>query len=214
MTASAVHRGTGILPAVSRVAVPSPYKELYRASLERAERAFALATPGIPPLQADGFLPAGIHHATWSEFAERFGFGERRIDLLQQLASRLDDYDRLALGAGSAGARDAGRAQVVIAGSMTSSKLHPGDVDVAYGAGADDVRRLLDGADSWEKTGDIHAYAAAALPEGSATLPPGPRRGINFLEMFQGTRNDTRRGVVLLDVAQDATRSLAARLHV
>ncbi len=43
----------------------------------------------IPEFNRDGRLPMGIHWATWVEIERRFGFSERRRQLLRGLGSAL-----------------------------------------------------------------------------------------------------------------------------
>jgi hypothetical protein len=44
----------------------------------------------IPPFNATGNLPPGIHMADWSEFSARFGISSRRKKLLAGLRAALE----------------------------------------------------------------------------------------------------------------------------
>jgi len=71
----------------------------------------------IPPFDADGTLPPGIHGATWEEIAERFGGTERRIELLGGLRQALEAL------------QVAGCPTVYIARSFVTTKGEPRDFD-------------------------------------------------------------------------------------
>lgn len=72
----------------------------------------------IPPLNDDGYLPAGIHPATLDEIAARFGqeseLREVQMDSLRWLVDL---------------ARRAGVRRIVVNGSLVTDKLEPNDVD-------------------------------------------------------------------------------------
>lgn len=72
----------------------------------------------IPKFNRDGRLPVGIHWATWQEIESRFGFSERRRQLLLGLRSALRTL------------RTAGCSKVYIDGSFVTMKHEPGDYDV------------------------------------------------------------------------------------
>lgn len=74
----------------------------------------------IPTHTDDGFLPEGIHTATWAEFAARFGFSPRRAALLAGLRAVLEHL------------AEAGCAAVLIGGSFVTTKRTPDDVDVLW----------------------------------------------------------------------------------
>jgi hypothetical protein len=67
-----------------------------------------------------GYLPPGIHFATWNEIELLFGKGVRRQILLRNLLSVLRQLHQL------------GVQQVWIDGSFVTSKMRPADVDVVY----------------------------------------------------------------------------------
>ncbi len=73
----------------------------------------------IPPLQKNGYLPVGIHQATWEEIAARFGVGSpRRLFMSKQFVRLLEK------------AKATGHLrQVYIWGSFASAKPNPGDID-------------------------------------------------------------------------------------
>lgn len=74
----------------------------------------------LPPLNADGELPPGVHTATLAEVVERFGSAnsQRRF-----LGRRLANVYRVAGATGLV-------ARVVVFGSFVTAKLVPNDIDV------------------------------------------------------------------------------------
>jgi hypothetical protein len=85
----------------------------------------------VPPFDADGNLPEGIHLATWAEAFAAFGTTPHRIQLLQgfQAASEI---------LYSAGCR-----RVYLDGSFVTSKASPDDFDALWDATGVDVASLL-----------------------------------------------------------------------
>ncbi len=73
----------------------------------------------IPPLNASGFLPPGIHPATLAEIRAAYGINIPRSDR----CTGLEDYVSLVSGIGLI-------RYVYVDGSFTTNKAAPGDVDV------------------------------------------------------------------------------------
>ena len=91
----------------------------------------------IPPLESDGFLPAGIHSASLAETVERFGTGsERREGLAKLLASLVQ----------AASAYPHAK-RVLVWGSFPSAKREPGDLDYSLVVGVDFRIAALQGND-------------------------------------------------------------------
>jgi hypothetical protein len=80
----------------------------------------------IPPLNDDGYLPAGIHGATLEEVAARFGLESELRRVQMESLHWLVDL-----------ARRAGVERIIVNGSFVTDKLEPNDVDCALLAGAD-----------------------------------------------------------------------------
>ncbi|MCW2959682.1 MAG: hypothetical protein JWM90_69 [Thermoleophilia bacterium] len=160
------------------------------AARTRAVDALAMASDGIPAANAIGDLPLGVHRAaSWDEFATRFATNERRSDLLGQLRPALDAL------------HGAGITQAIIGGSYVSTKLHPGDVDIAFMSppeGPAQAKRAL--AALGERASEVHGYPADALLTEAPTLQ-GVVPGINVLEFFQRSREGNPRGVVTVSTA-------------
>lgn len=84
--------------------------------------------PSLDPVT--GNLPPGIHSATWSEIANRFGGTPHRRNLLEGLRAVL-----LAL-------KTAGCARVYVDGSFVTAKGQPGDFDGCWEVEGVDVVTL------------------------------------------------------------------------
>ena len=74
----------------------------------------------IPEFNELGYLPPGVHEATWAEFLARFGINPRRLRLATGLAAALRKL-------GIAGCR-----RVIIGGSFVTDKAEPNDFDGWY----------------------------------------------------------------------------------
>lgn len=74
----------------------------------------------IPAHTNDGFLPEGIHYATWAEFTERFGTTARRVALIARAHEALVHL------------AEAGCAAVLVGGSFVTTKDAPEDLDLLW----------------------------------------------------------------------------------
>jgi hypothetical protein len=86
----------------------------------------------LPPFNADGNLPAGVHRADWDAVMKRFSWTERRLELLSGLETALKPL------------REAGCRRVYLNGSFVTAKDEPGDIDVAWDPSGVDVDHLLE----------------------------------------------------------------------
>lgn len=84
----------------------------------------------IPDFNGDGFLPPGIHWASWDEFSQRYGNTSHRRRLLKGLEDALRN---LAL---------AGCETAYIDGSFVTDKQVPGDFDACWEANGVDPNLL------------------------------------------------------------------------
>ncbi len=107
----------------------------------------------LPQFTADGFLPEGLHHASWSEFIDRFGGSKRRTQLIDLGLHHL--LNLLAL---------AGCMEVRLGGSFVSSKEAPGDFDGIWMlAGVDEKKLPLEVFASVGAQADI--FGGSLVPE-------------------------------------------------
>jgi hypothetical protein len=84
----------------------------------------------IPSFNLSGYLPAGIHSATWDEIEERFGGSAHRRRLVEGLRSALNAL------------RLAGCERAYVDGSFVTSKETPGDFDACWSVVNVDPARL------------------------------------------------------------------------
>ena len=143
----------------------------------------------IPPFNEHGELPPGVHEATFAEFAERFGFSDRRRRLLAQLKPVLQVL------------KSAGVKWAYVDGSFVTTKKDPGDIDVAWvpGPGYDKSRlpRTF-----FDETGTL---------AGQADIPglhvlPDLMEGVLATELFCRVKGhpERRKGMVLLGLQQNS----------
>jgi len=75
----------------------------------------------LPPFEpATGYLPPGVHEATWEEFVTRYGITSHRLELLAGLRAALNSL------------RAAGCRRAYVDGSFVSAKHTPGDFDACW----------------------------------------------------------------------------------
>jgi hypothetical protein len=132
----------------------------------------------IPPFDpATGNLPAGIHEATWEEFAARYGYTVHRRVLLRGLRAAIEALQ-------TAGCQRVYR--VYIDGSFVSVKETPGDFDACWEMQG--VR--LDALDAALKTFDP-GRATQKAKYGGELFPadwPADLAGTRFVDFFQRDR--------------------------
>lgn len=138
----------------------------------------------IPPFENPcGYLPAGIHDASWNEFADRFGFNPYRQKLLQGLLEALRNLSK------------AGCQIVLINGSFVTNKPFPGDYDGAWdptGVDPGQIDPILLTFD--DKRAAMKAKYLGELFPATAEAAPGVR----FTQFFQQDHDGNRKGVVRL----------------
>jgi len=140
----------------------------------------------LPPLNSEGELPEGVHHATMNEVLTQFGGSTPQR---QAVTARLQRIYQLASATGKL-------TRLVIFGSYVTTKPHPNDVDVilvmaddfrlhAYDA---ETRRLFDHMGAEEEFGASIFWIRPSLLI-LETLE-------TFIAHWQITRDGTRRGIV------------------
>jgi hypothetical protein len=140
----------------------------------------------IGTFDADGFLPEGIHTATWTEFVDRFGSSPRRVAILRRVKVAL------------AHLASVGCPAVLVGGSFVTTKANPKDIDLVWAVtdavDFDALHPVFQGPDGIPA---IHAmFAADMFP---SFLVEGAT-GELFSEFFQHTRDGRRVGVVAIDL--------------
>ncbi len=142
----------------------------------------------IPELDStSGYLPPGIHEATWEELAEAFGTSEQRRWLLDGLGRAADAL------------RAAGCKRLYVDGSFVTSKPTPNDFDGCWEADGVNARALLETAPVLLATeGQREAQKAAFGGELFIADDGNP----TFLEFFQKDRNGDTKGIVAIDLTQ------------
>jgi hypothetical protein len=140
----------------------------------------------IPDLQDDGWLPPGIHEASWEEVEARFGHTRHRQHLLGGLR------------AAARALADAGCRRVYVDGSFVSSKGHPEDFDACWDPSGVDVGKLdptlLQFANG--RAAQKAKFGGELFPSTSSAVgPPGFEA---FVEFFQRTRDGNPKGIIAI----------------
>ncbi len=143
----------------------------------------------LPPFDASGNLPPGIHEASWDEISARYGTTPHRRDLLDGLKRALDAL------------RDAGCRRAYIDGSFVTAREDPGDFDGCWEASNVDPLlldpALMDFSD--RRRGQKLKFGGELFPADLAANPGGTE----FLDHFQ--RDKTTRepkGIIALDLKE------------
>lgn len=132
-----------------------------------------------------GYLPPGVHLASWQEVVQRFGSNGHRRDLLGGLYLALLNL------------ADAGCRSVLLDGSFVSSASYPEDYDAAWESDAVDSDRLdpvlMDF--SLGRARMKAKYAGELFPSDREARP-----GVPFAEFFQVDRSGAPKGIVQIDL--------------
>lgn len=142
----------------------------------------------IPQLTKDGYLPPGVHSASWVELQNAFGTTPHRIRLLNGLREAAKSLTA------------AGCKTLYVDGSFVTSRLVPGDFDACWDAAGVDPGKLdpvlLDfnnrrAAQKAKYGGELF------LASTNANSPPAFRA---FLDFFQETRDGDAKGIIAIDL--------------
>ena len=165
-------------------------------ALLAAPRAWALAiTEGLPAFDRAGYLPAGMHGASFPDFAARYGGSSRRRKLVGRLEIALADLHA------------AGWSRVYIGGSFVSDKAKPGDVDILVPRQAGVEWTTLFSVAKRERAADLHFYGARKIVTNALTkqITPAQRaawalRKPDFLQFFSQNRAGKQVGMVVVEL--------------
>lgn len=143
----------------------------------------------LPKFTDNGNLPEGIHIAVWEEIEEKFGWNERRRELLRGLLAALKVL------------KEAGCKQVLLNGSFVTAKDEPGDFDACWEPDGIDFEKLYNldpvlldfsnkrAAQKAKYGGEIFPATADAIGDGTP-----------FYVFFQMARNGGYKGIVAIDL--------------
>lgn len=140
----------------------------------------------IPPFDCrTGYLPPGVHLASWHEVVERFATNAHRRELLGGLYLALLNL------------ADAGCRSVLLDGSFVSSTPLPSDYDGVWEVDAVDSNRLdpilMDF--TRQRLAMKAKYAGELFPSNLEARP-----GVPFAEFFQTDRGGAPKGIVQIDL--------------
>jgi len=142
----------------------------------------------IPPFEASGNLPAGVHTATWQEFSSAFGTTPHRRALLAGLRAALEAL------------RAAGCHRAYIDGSFVTAKRRPNDFDGCWAmegvdpAQLDPILLTFDRGRAAQKAKYPGELFPAQFTEGGS--------GMTFLDFFQLDKEGRPKGIIALDIQE------------
>lgn len=132
-----------------------------------------------------GYLPSGVHPATWQEVAQRFSSNAHRMSLLSGLQAAATNLAK------------AGCSELLLDGSFVSEKVVPGDYDGCWEPAGIDFNRLdpvlLDFSNG--RKAMKQKYMGELFPASAGT-----GTGVVFRDFFLTDRNGHPKGVVLIDL--------------
>lgn len=141
----------------------------------------------LSPFTERGTLPAGVHLASWDEFAERFGGSAHRqvlLDGLQRAAANL---------------RVAGARVIWLGGSFVTDKEEPDDWDAVWDPSGSDMTKIdpvfLDLADLANGR-----FRQKAKYGGELLVGVEASSGMAFQSFFRLDENGDPKGIVRLDL--------------
>lgn len=145
----------------------------------------------IPPFEADGILPPGIHFCTWSELVDRFGINLRRQRLIRGLQLAMEEL------------KAAGCQIIYIDGSFVTNKPRPNDFDACWDEDGVDRDYLRTYATSLYNFAQQRAEQKARY--GGELFPsnyPASEYGTQFIDYFQlDTQTNRRKGILAIDLS-------------
>lgn len=142
----------------------------------------------IPPFDISGYLPQGIHTASWPECVSRLGTTAHRRTLLTGLRAALEAL------------REAGCRRVYLDGSFVTAKRRPNDFDGCWDMEGVDWDRLdpvlltFDQGRAAQKA----KYGGEFFPAQFAASPSGA----TYLEFFQQDTEGIPKGIVVLELQE------------
>ncbi len=140
----------------------------------------------IPAFQRNGYLPPGIHEATWRQATERLGTNPHRRTLLLGLLGALRNL------------KLAGCRKVYLDGSFATDKELPVDFDVAWETAGVDPRLL-----NTTLLDFTNRRQAQKLTFGGELFPAdweADEQGRTFLEFFQTDQQAIPKGIIAIDL--------------
>lgn len=132
-----------------------------------------------------GYLPPGVHIASWAEVVEAFSWNSHRARLLRGLEAALQNL------------RDAGCRYALLDGSFVSTKQLPDDYDGAWdihGVNPDKLDCVL--LDFSNRRAAMKAKFGGELFPASAQAEPG----VLYRDFFQTDRSGVSKGIVQIDL--------------
>ncbi len=143
----------------------------------------------LPTFNSSGDLPPGVHSASWQEVEERFGYNERRKQLLRGLKMALENL------------KQAGCRRVYLNGSFVTAKNQPGDFDACWEPDGLDFDKLdpvlLDFSN--KRSAQKAKYGGELFPATADAIGDGTP----FIEFFQSARGGGHKGIVAIDLKED-----------
>lgn len=143
----------------------------------------------IPAFNEKGFLPPGIHDATWEQFVERYAITEHRTSLIKQMKTLIVHL------------KEVGSRSLFVDGSFVTNKERPNDYDACWdvhGVKIEVVDPILLDLSPNGKQQIEDKYGGDIRPD---LFSPIETEG-TYLEFFQEDRDGDPKGIVRLSLRE------------
>jgi hypothetical protein len=132
-------------------------------------------------LNKAGYLPEGIHNASWDTLSKSFGGNDQRAKMLQGMLDGLHDL------------KESGVKDVFLGGSFVTKKGVPGDFDIVFNVKHGQFDKMLDKLSVLSSKGEMkNVYGGEFLPNGVKNT---------MLDILKTTRDERAVGVVKIDLS-------------
>lgn len=147
------------------------------------------STKMIPDFEINGNLPPGIHYCFWDEFKERFGYTDKRIQMISGMETIIVELQ-------AAGCRT-----FYINGSFVTDKLAPNDFDCCWDRDDVNIEYLREKAPLIIKYYDSAAQKAKYGGEIYPSDQPVDD-SLESIELFQRDRRKRKKGIIAIDLRE------------
>ncbi|MEH1779831.1 MAG: hypothetical protein V7K67_33775 [Nostoc sp.] len=143
----------------------------------------------IPEFDENGNLPPGLHFGDWKEFKERFGYTDKRMQMIHGIEAVMAEL------------KTAGCRTFYINGSFVTSEPKPRDFDCCWDKDDVDINYLRQNAPLILKFYDSTAQKARYRGEIYPSDQPVDESTIS-IEFFQRDRKQNRKGIVAINLLE------------
>ncbi len=143
----------------------------------------------IPDFDDNGNLPPGIHYCFWDEFKERFGYTDKRLEMIGGMEAVMIEF------------KSAGCRTFYVNGSFVTSEAKPRDFDCCWDNDAVDIEYLKKNAPLILKYYDSAAQKAKYKGE-IYQSDQAVDESTSSIEFFQRDRELNKKGIIAIELRE------------